>query len=227
MTLRRLMLVGLPLAFGNVAAAQPPPPPKGEASPAVNAAYPGVAPGHAYECPPIPERMKTHPHITWSGFQRMADGGTRVFLQVTAEVTPESGWKKDKFVVTLPGTKVYLRNNRLPLDTRFFNTPVNNTKIRRHKKDTVVELTMRKKVAPTVRYSHGQGGYWFIFLEFPKGDYGVVDVPMPTHTSQGGGGYGRVAADGSKEEKEGANSDDGESLPNQDDEKPPNYGEVD
>jgi hypothetical protein len=134
--------------------------------------YTGVTPGSDV----LPEGIAGAPGegalVTWPGFQMLPSGGSRVFVQTTTEITPElkregnDGWQ-----LLLPGVSLPPGNARRPLDTHFFNTPVKSVRALTRGKGVAVLLDMRAKLQPTVRTERAQNGYFFVYLEFPAGNF--------------------------------------------------------
>lgn len=134
--------------------------------------YEGVVPGSDV----IPDSIAAAPGqgslVTWPGFQMLANGGSRVFVQTTTEVTPELKRDAgDNWQLVLPGMSLPEGNARLPLDTHFFNTPIRNVRALSRGDDVVVVLDMRAKLKPNVRTERAANGYFFTYLEFPAGSF--------------------------------------------------------
>jgi hypothetical protein len=135
--------------------------------------YAGVVPGSDTVPENLPSAPGDAPVVTWPGFQVLADGSTRVFVQTSIEVKPEL--KRDgetRWLVLLPGVTLPSGNARLPLDTQYFNTPVKTTRIKPHGKSGVaVVLELRTKSVPKVRTEQASNGYFFTYIEFEPGNY--------------------------------------------------------
>lgn len=135
--------------------------------------YAGVVPGADTVPENLPSAPGDAPVVTWPGFQVLADGSTRVFVQTSIEVKPEL--KRDgesRWLVLLPGVSLPNGNARLPLDTQYFNTPVKTTRIKPHGKQGVaVILELRTKSVPKVRTERAPNGYFFTYIEFEPGNY--------------------------------------------------------
>lgn len=168
------VLVSLPLPR---AFAQEAPPAAAPAAPTAPAPYEGAVPGGGY-VPKIPAG-KSPPTITWSGFQPMPDGSSRVFLQITKDVTHAESQNGMNYVVRIHGAHINFFNSRRPLDTRYFSTPVNTVSLKKAGKDVLVTLAMRTASTPSVSTTTDAHGYSYLIFEFPKGDYGVVAPPVP------------------------------------------------
>ena len=139
--------------------------------------YAGVVPG-ASTPPAVPvARGETKPVITWPGFQMRQDGTSRVFIQSTTALTPQSSSEGARFTVFLPGAKVAGNTNRLPLETRFFNTPVSRVNIEVQRGGVSLVLDMRAEISPIVSSERGPAGYYFLYIDLPKGSF--VKTPAP------------------------------------------------
>jgi hypothetical protein len=134
--------------------------------------YTGVKPG-GDEAPPIPGAQpgSTPPAITWPGFQMQPDGGSRVFVQMTSRVGVNSALTENRVVVDFGDVAIVGATNRLPLYTRFFNTPVTRVELRRANKRTQLILTLRTTIQPRVSTDQSKSGYWFVYVDFPPGNY--------------------------------------------------------
>jgi len=134
--------------------------------------YDGVSPGSSNVPPRAPDPGGSGPLLmTWPGFQQRPDGASRFFLQTTGPVQVEQKNEDGRFVLLLKNTRLHLRNNRRPLETRYFNTPVSSARIERRGSDLAFVLSLRGQVTPMVSTQQGAGGYNFVLLEFPAGSY--------------------------------------------------------
>lgn len=133
--------------------------------------YTGVTPGSDV----LPEGIAAAPGegalVTWPGFQMLPTGGSRVFVQLSSEVTPELKREGEGWQLFLPGVSLPAGNARRPLDTHFFNTPVKAVRTVARGKGVSVLLDMRAKLQPTIRTERAQTGYFFVYLEFPPGQF--------------------------------------------------------
>lgn len=140
--------------------------------------YAGVVPGAGNAPPVAAAGHESKPLITWPGFQMRQDGTSRVFIQSTGPLTPVATTSDGKFHVALPGAKVAGNTNRLPLETRFFNTPVSRVNIAVQKDGVTLVLDLRASVEPIVSSERGPTGYYFLYIDLPKGQY--VQSPPPS-----------------------------------------------
>jgi hypothetical protein len=148
--------------------------------------YAGVVPGAANKAPPAAKaaRATNGPTITWPGFQMRPDGSSRVFIQSTAPLEPKVlSSAGTKFELQLPRARVAAKTNRLPLDTRFFNTPVTKVSVSSASGGAVVQIELRATVTPAVTSETGPTGYFFTYIELPKGDYLARPGAVATTTS--------------------------------------------
>jgi hypothetical protein len=134
--------------------------------------YSGVAPGSNV----VPDGIATQPGaaalVTWPGFQMLGEGASRVFIQTSVEVKAELKREGNNWALVLPGVSLPPGNARLPLDTSFFNTPVKSVRAKQHKgAGVLVQLEMRSAVAPTLHTERASTGYFFVYLDFPAGNY--------------------------------------------------------
>jgi hypothetical protein len=101
-----------------------------------------------------------------------------VFIQSTASVPVQTSMPPGKFVLKLSGAKIVAETNRLPLETRFFNTPVTRVSIASVKDGITVTLDLRAAVTPQVSSERGPSGYYFTYIDLPAGQY-AQEVPVP------------------------------------------------
>jgi hypothetical protein len=132
--------------------------------------YQGVVPGEANR-PPRARAIGSRRVVTWPGFQLRADGASRFFIQTNQEVAPELLTEANRVTVRLRGTGVHLWNNRRWLETQFFNTPVARARIERRRRDVFLVLELRANVIPRVSSERAPTGFYFVYVEFPPGNY--------------------------------------------------------
>lgn len=149
--------------------------------------YMGVVPGSGTQ-PPAARAVKTPATITWPGFQMRPDGSSRVFIQSTTPLDPQPTAAAGKYAVHLPGAHVSSDTNRLPLETRFFNTPVTKVSLTVDRGGATLVLDLRANVTPTISSERGPAGYYFTYIDLPKGSYVTSSVktgapPAPEGTT--------------------------------------------
>jgi hypothetical protein len=133
--------------------------------------YNGVVPGSTV----VPEHLAGAPGgdavVTWPGFQMLPDGGSRVFVQTTLEVKPTLQKDGGGFIVVIPGVSLPKGNARLPLDTHFFNTPVKSSRIKAQSGGVAIHIELKSPVTPQLRTEKAPNGYFFVYVDFPAGNY--------------------------------------------------------
>ncbi len=136
--------------------------------------YHGTVPGGGNTLPRV-EELKGKPGtwVTWPGFVMRADGGSRIFIQTTRSLEYTKTDKKNKLYLKFKDAKVHLTNNRNPLVTIHFNTPVRRAYLKRAHKS--VELAVEYKVSTQAAITQfaDNDGYHYLFIDFPVGQYPV------------------------------------------------------
>ncbi|MCK7501017.1 MAG: hypothetical protein MZW92_70920 [Comamonadaceae bacterium] len=119
--------------------------------------------------------LKTTRHnlVTWPGFEITASG-SRIFVQSLRPITYSRADEANRVVFVLQKTRIHLRNNRNPLVTEHFNTPVGTAYLRRRGSDTLLILDMKVGSSPSISQVT-EGGYSFLFLDFPGGSYPIPE----------------------------------------------------
>jgi hypothetical protein len=185
------------LAFAQAAGPQPTPPPAdtGAAPPAAAPAgsAPAVVPATGYGWSTTPQKHggrrrvgAVHPKAgppagtIIPGFETLADGSSRVFVQLPHQVTYAAKPSKGGLVYVLKGLHIDRRNNLNALVTVHFNTPVTTARLVPHGADLWLVMDLRSAVQPTVAMDATKDGGAMLRVEFPKGDYigGTAIVPM-------------------------------------------------
>ncbi len=160
------LVIGLGFAAAALAQENTGPHPVGE--------YAGVTPGTGHLPPRAPSGEARL--LTWPGFQARPDGASRFFVQTTQPVQYRVENESGRAVIILENLGIHLRNNRRPLETRYFNTPVTRAKVERRGHDVALVLEMRAAVTPSVSVQPSEGAYHYLFIEFPAGDYLPADM---------------------------------------------------
>ena len=165
--------------------------------------YEGVSPGTSH-APPAAGRIVRRGRrggrseiLTWPGFQPLAGGGSRFFVQTTAAVSTDVRVAPERVEVLFRHTTLHLANSRLWLETAFFNTPVLRARLERRGRDTVLVLWMRAASTPQVSQSGEGGELPFVFVDFPAGEFlpppasgpgaGAADSGAPASAARPGG----------------------------------------
>jgi len=121
---------------------------------------------------------------TLPGFELLADGSSRLFVQLTQPVQVEEKRAAGTLTYVLHGARVLRRNNENALVTVHFNTPVTRARVipRGHDLHFVVEL--RDNVTPTWKLTPAKDGASILMIDFPAGEFlpaerGASDASPP------------------------------------------------
>ncbi len=165
--------------------------------------YTGVTPGSGNNLPRV-EELKGKPGtwVTWPGFIILEDGTSRIFLQTTVPVAYAISEGNRRISLKLKNAKVHLRNNRNPLVTVHFNTPLDRAYLKKNRKSLDLVMELRQSATPNIHQTVDNDGYHYLFVDYPPGNY-----PVSADKNQSFQGYGtRPSQDESV--------DDAESPPN-------------
>ncbi len=153
--------------------------------------YHGVTPGSGNTLPKVEElKGKSGSWVTWPGFAMQPDGGSRVFLQTTGPLTYSVNEKKRRVVIKLGKVDVFLSNNRNPLVTKHFNTPLNRAYLKKRRKGLELILELKIKASPNIVQTTVQDGYNYLFVDFAPGNYPKAEGPgtRPAYSGYGASG---------------------------------------
>lgn len=139
--------------------------------------YSGVSPRNNPLKPPRRPNV-----LSWIGFQPQDGGQARLFIQLSSEVSYTQAVKDGTLYLMLEGVSYRNANARRRLDTRFFDTALQQVTSRRVSKRRArrgqpaqpggIELRIQFKNAADARpgnasMSAGEDGYYYLFLELP------------------------------------------------------------
>ena len=128
--------------------------------------YAGVVPGMGHR-PPGPRASSAVKLLTWPGFQMNENGTSRVFVQLTAYPDTQTNASASKIHVWMKGVRIGLRNNRRPLDTRFFQTPVKMVRAVGKRDGVHLMIDLKRSVEHKEYRVEGKDGKRYLCLEFP------------------------------------------------------------
>lgn len=195
--LTRVLALALVLAPA-VAAAQgatpaPPPPPGGGAAPAPAPSDPGTAPaadekkgekgevgGFTFSDKPARRgaaparrvvRRTSGPQATFPGFEQLADGGSRFFVQLSQAVPVEERRAQGSITYVLKGAHLRVHNDANSLVTVHFNTPVFRARLTPSGNNLLFVLELRTAATPTFKVQDNQDKTSTLTIDFPKGDF--------------------------------------------------------
>jgi hypothetical protein len=171
--MRLLWAVGITVIIVSTASAQQ------------DGTYEGVVPGKAADPAHLLGKPGELPvRVTWPGFQLLPDGRSRIFIQMTGLASHEVSRKGQRLEVRLKDTKLPGSNNKRRLITRYFNTPVLETRLRARKGDVVASLQLREPIEPVLSSETAASGYRFLYITFPAGKYVAnAQTPPPASTA--------------------------------------------
>ena len=77
-----------------------------------------------------------------TGFRLTKDGGSEIVIQTSAEVTLEERSTDGASVFVVKNCRVQRNNDRRPLDTRFFDSPVTGVTLKEHGGDLEISVAL-------------------------------------------------------------------------------------
>ena len=107
-----------------------------------------------------------------TGFRLTKDGGSEIVIQTSAEVTLEERSTATGSVFVVKNCRVQRSNDRRPLDTRFFDSPVTGVTLKEHGGDLEISVALRGAATATPRKERGPGNSWYWILDVPGKDAG-------------------------------------------------------
>ncbi len=138
--------------------------------------YTGVTPGKGNNLPRVEElKGRSEAWVTWPGFMLMEDGGSRIFVQATESLKYIIKDKGTVIILSLRNAKVHLTNNRNPLVTTHFNTPLKRAYIKKRKKEIQLVMELKVSINPQISRMTDNDGYHYMFIDFPPGEYPIAD----------------------------------------------------
>jgi hypothetical protein len=117
------------------------------------------------------------------GFETLADGSSRLFVELTKPVAYETKAAQGTVTYVLKGARVSRRNNTNALVTVHFNTPVTRAQLVPHGHDLWFVVELRASVQPAVSMDAGKEGGAVMHIELPKGQYLPSEASPPPVSS--------------------------------------------
>ena len=132
--------------------------------------YGGVTPG-VRTLPPGFRRLARLgttrvPVVAWPGFQ-MVPGGSRLFVAMTRPAVVTESRTPLQRVFHIAGGRIALSNNRRPLITEAFDTPMVRATLRNVRGGVDLVVQMRAEVEHRMSQEVGPQGLNFVFVDFP------------------------------------------------------------
>ena len=135
-----------------------------------DSSYAGVTPGSetSENLPPKAEEIPEGAlMLTWPGFMMHKDGSSCFFIQTSQPVKFGTQKSEGRLELVLHNTQVHLKNNFLPLETEFFDTPVTRATVQRKARtDVVMVFEMREDATPSITQKKGKDGFNYVFVKF-------------------------------------------------------------
>lgn len=105
------------------------------------------------------------PVATFPGFRMLADGSSRVFLQVNGKVEVTESKADRRLVYRMKGVQA-IQTNRFPLVTSFFATPVAKVQLIGQGRDLDMVIDLRDRAEPKYTVVEGESGI-VVQVDFP------------------------------------------------------------
>lgn len=133
--------------------------------------YGGLTPGAAHMAPGLARlarhRRDGNPIVAWPGFQ-MTPTGSRVFVAMTTSpVVSTSNPAALVQVFHLAHARIFLSNNRRPLITESFATPLRRASLRPSRGGVDLVLELRAPIQPSTHTETGPHGLQFLYIDLP------------------------------------------------------------
>jgi hypothetical protein len=116
---------------------------------------------------------RTGPIATFPGFRLLEGGASRVYVELTAPVPVEPHPTKGTIVYTLKGARVLAKNNRNPLITTHFSSPVSRVRLVPNGMDLDVVIELRVDASGTHRIVNEANGTARLEVDFAAGQYAL------------------------------------------------------
>jgi hypothetical protein len=115
--------------------------------------------------------------VTFAGFHVFDDGTSRIFVKITKDVPVEAKRQGKQVDFLLRGAKVVVKNNKNPLITKEFVSPVMVARLVSEKEGVVLRVELREAVTPTHRVSRHPDGSVTLHIDFPAQGTRKTEAP--------------------------------------------------
>jgi hypothetical protein len=106
--------------------------------------------------------------ITFAGFHVFEDGTSRIWVKLDRQVAVDrEGPSKKRLVYVLKQSRVLLKNNKNPLITQYFPSPVSQARLVTSKDDTQLVIELRENTTPNHRVVTRGDGTVSFQVDFP------------------------------------------------------------
>lgn len=119
-------------------------------------------------------RAGTEPRavVNSPGFRMARNGGSKIYVQIHGAPTVRQYTTRGGVTYVLSNARVPVTNNRHPLMTQYFNTPVADARLRPYKGDVHLEIDLRAPAAPTAKLVElVKDKVVMLEVTFPPGNY--------------------------------------------------------
>lgn len=107
------------------------------------------------------------PAATYPGFRLLENGGSRVFVKIAGKVSVAERKGQGQHVIALAGVSVPSRNDRRPLDTSFFPTPVSQVRLVPHEGGADLVIELKQPSSMQLRVEELRDGI-VVMIDFPR-----------------------------------------------------------
>ena len=108
---------------------------------------------------------------TFPGFEKLSDGGSRLFVQLSQTVPVEQRVAPGSVTYVLKGAHLRVHNDTNALVTVHFNTPVVRARLTPSGSDLLFVVELRSAVTPTFKLQDNTDKTSTLTIDFPKGDF--------------------------------------------------------
>jgi len=108
---------------------------------------------------------------TFPGFRLLPDGRSRIYVELSKSVTVDEHPSAQALTFTLHDAQVLVKNNKNPLITTHFATPVSRARLVPAGADVNLVLDLRKAANATHQVVPGDNGSARLEIDFPAGEY--------------------------------------------------------
>lgn len=140
------------------------------------------------------------------GFRMMPDGSSRLVVQMQGTPQVRQHTMRRRITYVLSNAKVPVNNNRNPLFTRYFNTPVNDARLRQYRGDVLFEIDLRADAVANSQFTQAPTGQGTVLeVTFAPGDYERLIPPdgrkrskAPSRQAPSAGGRAQGGSSGAR-----------------------------
>jgi hypothetical protein len=118
------------------------------------------------------KKKELGPLVGSPGLEMLPDGGSRIFLPISAPLTITEHVSPGQLSYVLENGRIDVYNSENALETYYFNTPVVRARLQRlKKKDLQLVIFLRADVKATYRVVENKNGTVRLEVDFPPGTY--------------------------------------------------------